>query len=516
MSRAAGLAVTGFSALASAGMALWLAAGGWVEPGTARLLAITTMVWEVPGFAAERLLLVYPHLWFLAALILDGAGRAAALPALSLIAALAGGAAAALWLATFRRHGWPAGWALVFTAGVLAHPFSLWVLSRAGADSIALVAASLLLVLLARLLRSVESRNVVLLALCLAIGLLLDPRWVLYALIVVPFLPFLAGRAWLDEAAGGLLVVALVPLAGALLFLAAAGWLFGAGPLIFLAEVGSGSVVAPAGGSSSGLAAVGWLLAATLAGAPMLALGWRRGLGRCGTLLVVAALLPAAGLLLSTVTGAAWSPADFLHVAVAGLVVGIAAGRRRLEPRSMLLLLLLGHAGGWLALGQLGDHRLLAWREAFLGWSEEETMPLATDAEAVRLAAFLAEGPATLADDRHFHAILSALGGVGPLVLPPSPAFETQLLLAEPDIEQIVMPRPGLSGIPDDRIARRHPNLWDDGLAGYRIVLAGETWRVWRRIDAPGAVVSVLPRCLKKGDQAKTLHAIRSLACPTR
>jgi len=524
VSRSASLVVLGLAALTSALLAAWLTASGWLEPGTARLLATTTMIWEVPGFAAERLFLVYPHLWFLLALLLDGIGRATALPALTLIAALAGGTAASIWLATLRRHGWPWRWALLLTVAVFCHPFSLWILTRAGADSMGLVAASLLLALLARLVRLFEPRHIVLLALCLAIGLLLDPRWVFYALIAIPFLPFVVGRAWLDEAAIGLLVVALVPLAGALVFLAAVGWLFGEGPLLFLAELGSGSDVARPLGPAPGVSAVARLLLASLAAAPMLCLGWCRGLGRRAALLGVAALLPAAGLAASLATGAAWSAGDFLHVAIAGQVVGIALGRRLVGHRAMLLLVLLGHLGGWLAIGQLDDGRLVAWRDAFVSWvpgtaaSSGASAGPRLDAEVGALAGFLAGGPATLVDDRGIHPLLTAQGGVGPLVLPPSPAFQAQLLLAEPTIAQIAMARPTASPIGvdrgGDRIARRHPKLWEGGLAHYRLVFDTGGWRVWRRVELLGDAAAPLGRCLSGGRVAITAPALRAVACP--
>ena len=491
MSRGLDWGIVAGGALIAALLAAWLAAAGWLEPAAFRLWATTAMAWRVPGFALDELFLVYPHLWLLAALLLVPIGPSAAAAGLAAAAAVAAGIATALWYGLLRRQGWAAHWALLLTGLCLFHPFTLWIVSRGGPDSVALLAASLLVVVLARFARGFEPRHVVVLALVLGFGLLLDPRWALYALMVVPFLPFLVGRAWLDEAAPGLLIVALVPLTGALLFLTTVGWIFGGRPLAFLLEGGlvATGPDAPFPGASAGFVTEPLLLlAATLAAAPVLGLALWRCRGRRLALVLLGTCLPAAGLLAANCLGATWGGLDFLPVAVVASVLGLAMTRRLARPYAVVGLLLAGHLGGWLVLPALGGERIAAWRAAL------SHAPMAQPFAAERaLAGFLADGPMTLIDDRHGFAVIVASGAGDPLVLPPSPAFASQLLQPVPTIAQIALPAPALAE--RDRIIQRHPGLWADGLPGYRLVYDHASWRVWRRGEHGHRDTAELRRC---------------------
>jgi hypothetical protein len=515
MSRGLDWGVAAGGALLAALLAAWLAASGWVEPALLRFWATTGMAWQVPGFALDQLGLLYPHVPLLAALPLAAFGQPVAAIGLAVIAAGAIGLTTALWYGQLRHYGWPAHWALLLTGLGLAHPFSLWIVSRGGADSVALLAASLLVVVLARLTRGIEPRHVVIFALVLGFGLLLDPRWALYALIVIPFLPLLVGRAWLDEAAPGLLIVAVVPILGALLFLASAGWIFGGRPLAFLLEGGAWTTVpdgTPGSSPATAWRQMLWLFVATLTGAPALVLACWRCRGRRLALVILASCLPTAGLAVGFGLGAGWKGEDFLHVAIAASVPVLGLLRRWTRPTVVLGLVLFGQLGGWLVLTPLAGERITFWQAALVHAPVAE--PLARERA---LAAFLAGGPATLIDDRLGFPAVVALGAGAPLVLPPSPAFTSQLLQPLPTIAQIAVPKPAHAG--GDRIVQRHPDLWAAGLAGYRLVYDDAFWRVWRR-SAPGDPGAELRRCHPEPARAKVglgdderASRLRAIAC---
>lgn len=513
------------AALAAALLAAWLAAAGWSEPAAIRLSATTAMARQVPGFVLDELVGAYPHLWLLSNLLLGGIGQTVAAVGQAMVAATAIGIAATLCYGLLRRFGWSAPWAALFTALCLAHPFSLWIVSRGGMDSVALLAAIVLVVVLARLVRGFEPRHLVVLALVLGAGLLLDPRWALYALVLLPCLPFLVGRAWLDELAPGVLIVTVVPVFGALIFLATVGWIFDGRPLGFL--VASGPLleggrlleegIASAGAHDEiggGLPAAGstllWSLTGTLAGAPLLGWALWRQRGRRRALVVLATLLPTAGLAASLVLGAGWSGIDFLHVALASGVLAIALTRRFLSPQLVVGLALVGQLGGWLVLPSLDAERAATWRAAFVHESVAEPF-----ADEQALAAFLADGPRTLLDDAQGFPLVAALGAGWPLVLPPSPEFASQLILPTPTIAQIAVPAPHRAFAGRDRIVRRHPGLWAAGLPGYRLVYDHPSWRVWRRAAPGDPATTELRRCLSgPAERRRPSPGLLAVACP--
>lgn len=511
MSRDLGWCVGTGGALIAALAAAWLAAAGWLEPTHLRFWAAVTMAGGVPGFALDELVLAYPHLWLLTALVAAFAGETLAATGLAALAAASVGIATALWYGLFRRHGWSTGWGVLLTGLCLVHPYALWIVTRGGMDSVALVGVSLLLVVVARLARGFEPRHVVILALVLGSGLLLDPRWVFLAVVVVPFLPFLLGRRWLDEAAPGLLIVALVPMLGALLFLATVGWIFGGRPLAFLAEAGwrLAPSAALAGATEAEGATTLWLLVATLAGTPLLGLVLWRSRGRRRAVLLLVGSLPVAGLVAATGLGAGWHGLDFLHVALVTGVLAIAQARRLASPPVVVGLVVAGHLGGWLAMADAGSQHVATWQAALA-----RTGPAAELFAAERaLAGFLVGGPATLLDDRAGFPVVVALGVGQPLVLPPSPAFAGQLLRPLPTIEQIALPAPAVALAVGDRIARRYPELWATGLPGYRLVYDDARWRVWRRLAADDDTGRV--RCLGAGSGGSgEADGLRASSCP--
>lgn len=488
-----------------------LAAAGWLEPSHLRFWATVLMARGVPGFALDELVLAYPHLWLLTALVAAVGGEALAAIGLALLAAASVGIATALWYKLLLRHGWPVGWAVLLTGLCLAHPFALWIVTRGGMDSVALLGVSLLLVVLARLTRGFEPRHVVLLALVLGVGLLLDPRWVFLALVVVLFLPFLLDRRWLDEAAPGLLIVALVPMLGALIFLSTVGWVFAGRPLAFLVE-GAAAHAPPATFEDAPGAvptAPLWLLAATVAGAPLLGVVLWRSRGRRRALMILASCLPVVGLVAASGLGTAWHALDFLYVALAMGVLGIAQARRSAAPLVVVGLVLAGHLGGWLALADADSERIANWRAAL--WHATPADDLFAAERA--LAGFLSAGPATLLDDRAGFPVVFALGAGQQLVLPPSPAFNGQLLRPLPTIEQIAVPAPAAALAAGDRIARRYPELWTAGLPGYRLVYDDANWRVWRRLTSDDAAKPV--RCVGGvSGRATEARGMRAVSCP--
>lgn len=477
--------------LAAAGPALWLAAGGWVDEELIRLWAAAIMVRDVPGFAAERLPLVYPQLWFHLLVLLEGIGRSPMLAVLPLLAAVVGGLVLVGWYERLRAGGWSFHAALAAVASALVHPFAFWAFSRAGPDVLALGVFASAAAMLRAFAAAYAVRRLVLLALLLVPWMLLDPRFVYYGPALLPLLALLSPAPMLREGPFGLHLVLLLPLLGLLALLVWLGWAAAGDPLAVLAAIEAG-----AGGSGAASAGPwlerfgGRLLEPMLVGAALLvaissaalpALLRADGARRVQILLAGLLLAPVAGLAAATALGRVDHPLAFLFLAIVPTMLALSELATVRARRAALALLLLGGAGGWWWVAQSEDPRIARWRAALLHHPSSEP-----HAGERALAAFLARGPATLLDDRLGAPVIAALGRADRLVLPPDPRFLEQTLTRRPSVRRIAVPDPSRPDAARDRILQAFPELWSRGPPGgsWRLVYDRGGWRVWCREQA--------------------------------
>lgn len=476
--------------LAAAGPAIWLAAGDWVDEELIRLWAAAIMVRDVPGFAAERLPLVYPQLWFHLLVLLEGIGRSPMLAVLPLLAAVVGGLLLVGWYERLRAGGWPFHTAVAAVGLALLHPFTFWAFSRAGPDVLALGVFGLAAAMLRALAAAYAVRRLVLLALLLALWMLLDPRFAYYGPVLLPLLALLSPVPMLREGPFGLHLVLLLPLLGLLALLLWLGWAAAGDPVAVLAAIEAG----PAG---TGAAAGPWLerfggrllepmpigAALVVATAPAALPALLRSENGSRVRILLAGLLaaPVVGLAAATALGRVEHPLAFLFLAIVPTMLALSEPATVGARRAALGLLLLGGTAGWWWVAQSDDPAIARWRVALLHHPSSEP-----HAGELALAAFLARGPATLLDDRLGAPVIAALGRADRLVLPPDPVFLEQTLTRRPSVRRIAVPDPNRPDAARDRILQAFPELWSRGPPeeGWRLVYDRGGWRVWCREDA--------------------------------
>lgn len=492
-------AAAALGALFVAASGAWLVAGGWIDPQLVALRATAVMARDVPGFATEGLALVEPKPWLHLGALLEMLGGPTTLAALPALAVGVGGVLLGKWYERLRSKGWSArsgSWAIAL---LVVHPFTLWALSRTGPDILALAAFAVVTASIRHLAEERTARRAISLSLVIACWSWIDPRFVYCAPALLPLVIGSVPAKMLREAPSGLLLVLGVPVCGMLALSSWLGWASTGDWAAALVALGSGvcDLATAEAGSWLGpdaehvLGAIGAGSAFLLVSSPVV--GWyvlRPGLPlRLAGVLLGSCTVPLAGLATASILGCSGHPLRFLFLAVAPVVSVLAECRTGAQRAIALGLLLVGVAGAWAWVARSDDGEIVRWRTALLH------LPLPEPHPGERaLAAFLADGPATLLDDRLGMPVVAALGRADRLVLPPDPLFLEQLLTRRPTIRQIAVPDPRRPGAERDRLNRVFPDLWKRGRPGWQLVYDQLGWRVWRRPDdGPSAAASIDP-----------------------
>ncbi|NOY70840.1 MAG: hypothetical protein GXP14_00440 [Gammaproteobacteria bacterium] len=166
------------------------------------------------------------------------------------------------------------------------------------------------------------------------------------------------------------------------------------------------------------------------------------------------------------------------------LMVGVMAELSVIQIRqgwkfpAVVLLLFVGGISGWYHFLQTPDPVARDWQKALLGHQDNRY-----EAD-LALGQFLSRHRGEmLIDDLTAYRAIAARGDAEKMALPRSDQFKLQTRQQRPDIEYIVVPNPRIKKGGWDRINKHFPDLYHEGMKGYRRIYDDQGWRVFRHVS---------------------------------
>ena len=412
-----------------------------------------------------------------------------------LLSVLIGSALLVLWFIHLRREkGYSNRFTLLLVLLVGSHPFFLWSVTTGTEKALSLFMFYLLCLSFVRLAHLQDVRAFIMLGWVLAVYFLIDQRTLFLFLALLPLLPLLAPPAMLRESARSVYLMFALPLVIFVCSWAYVNWVFRGTPWLFITAPDSGFL-----GSRLLVDQTPWLqdmggylleptvisLLLSLLAFPVLL--WIILHARRNVLLLRSTLVfflhPLLALVMATYAYFIDHPVGILFLFIAALMAIFMLlprlGTR--QRRVLVLLLILGNSGGWLAMSYAPTPDMRNWRNALLG----QSLPGAFEPEN-RLGQWLAKNrhPTLMDNTLGFRTILARQDAYG-LVLPNSKEFKLALKHSALRIDQIVVIDPRVSDAARDQITQRYPDLYDHGLPSHSLVYDQDYWRVYRSKDLP-------------------------------
>ena len=218
---------------------------------------------------------------------------------------------------------------------------------------------------------------------------------------------------------------------------------------------------------------------ALVLGAPLapVALGWVRGrrplvappVVFAGAIVFAAAITVATGLFGSPASLAVAAP-----ILAAVLVARLPVIRERERP--VLALLAAGWIGGALGLAIVEPRAALQIGAAFGGPTTDTSR-----ADALALGGATAQLQGVLIDTDNAPAVIVGRGAAHGLIAPSDQAFTLTQLFARIDAPYVAVPDPHTNAGLQDRLNKSFPQLFRNGIAGYRLTYRNKTWRLYAR-----------------------------------
>ncbi len=168
-----------------------------------------------------------------------------------------------------------------------------------------------------------------------------------------------------------------------------------------------------------------------------------------------------------------------LMLAIAATAIRFWPGGARPSP-VLAGLLLMGWAGGALAVLSADSMQSKAWSEAALGRQASDIH--ASDRTAAR---FLAGRTEIMVDVASHSGLVAALANVDNLVMQGEPLYDYAFYGAGPLTEYIAVHSDRDESASPDRILQRFPQLSSGTLPGYRLVFDTDGWRIFHRTSEP-------------------------------
>lgn len=438
-----------------------------------------------------RIVAAYPTLPFLATTLVAWLAPADT-PAPALVAAGLLGLFAAVCFAAFRKAQLPTSTAGIATLLVAFHPALLRAVVSGPSDMF--LAAFLLM--FCRALYDLRARNGA--AEVMSVGLALmalafsHPLGAAFAFAAIPFLAFAVRPVLVAYSAFNMVIALIFPTVFAIAAFSYVSWIFpGDGWTFFAAPTQSLSLWTAAVTRAFGDRLSDFLpLYASLAMAVALAIGAPIAVvmlllvRRRRPLVVPAAIFVAiaiAATALTVLTGFFGDPTAIVIAApvlAAITVIRIPIARER--PGLTIALLLWGWFGGLAGL-VLVDPITINYLHgaAIRGGSERIDALTAGGADA--------KDDGVLVDIDNAPAFVLGRGRVRGLLGPQSEPFTLAILFDRIDMPFVAVPDPQSSTGANDRLNKAFPNLFRDGVPGYRVVYQNNTWRLFARIIDPPA-----------------------------
>ena len=446
-----------------------------------------------------RIVAAYPTIPFIATTLVDVVAPAGT-PIPALLAGALLGVLAGLWFAAFRAVGLPLLVAAGITLLLTFHPALLRAVVAGPADML-LVA---FLYLFGVSLYDLRVRSGVPQVMRMSTALLgltfSHPIGAAIALSAMPFLIFAIQPLLVASSALNVVLALVFPAifsVGAFVYVS---WVFpGSGWSFFAAPAESVSAWV-AGMSGTGLTAVPTLeagltmLVALALAAPLapVAIGWvfrRRPLVAPAAVLAVTTVAAAA---MTVGTGFFGDPAALVVAApilAAVIVMRVPVARERLAIVTALVAI--GWLGGVVALAVV-DPRTTGHALALLeGRGDRERL------DALALGGATSERQGVLVDTFNAPAVVLGRGTARGLLAPSHETFALSLLFARVDAPFVAVPSPQTVTGSQDRLNRAFPQLYRNGLPGYRLAYQNESWRLFERQPRGGAAQLPRPTLVK-------------------
>lgn len=472
-------------------LAVWLLDARFSDARSLSLWAKIIAVRDAPELRLEYLGVVYPHLpaYLLMLLRLVPGLDSPLLPHFVSAATVAG--VLALWARELAPRTPPLLLAITLSL-IVAHPFTLWTATTAPQWALGLGLFYLLLRQFV-LLQDDDSPHFYLrIGVLLALLFFADERATYLAIALVLLLPLVAPGELLQRSPLAFYLVVFTPFVFCFGAWAYVNWIYFDDPLLFLRAPDSAFLGARAeyaftpwllrwgGQFLVPLAIIAALAVVAFPGAMLLVnRAWRsREYRRVG---IVAVGLPVIAGALATLHETLAHPASVAGLLLASVLIGFGLWQARTAVLrgTAVLLFALGTLGGWAIFLWMPSPAMNDWLRA-----------LQHDTRADRYAAARSLGHwlrehrfPTLIDDSATYAAIVARGDARELLLPYSDVFKLALRRDEPIQPQVVVADPRSAAGARDAITRRYPDLYDQGLPGYRRVFDERPWRVYRRID---------------------------------
>ena len=432
------------------------------------------------GLSLGKIVAAYPTLPFLATVGLEFLAPAAS-PVPSLIAALLAGALGAIWFVMARRAGQSGAVAACAVALLIFHPALLRALVAGPAEMLVALALFALGHALFDLRARGAAPEVMLASLMLATLTFSHSIGAALAIASVPFLVLAVRPTLLAASPFNVVLVLIFPAVFAVLAFAYVSWVFPGSGWSFYSAPAEAAAAWTAGTklSLSGIepidAGANFALAILL-GAPLAAVFAYRMRKRRPLLapLIVLAASATVAAVLSIATGWFGDPASIIVLApVLSALVLARAPVSAMASRELLPLLAAGWIGGAVALG-FADPSLVA-QLAGAKTAERERI------QTLSLGHALAERDGVLVDTDNAPAVVVGRGNARGLLPPADESFALTLMFERVDSPFVAVPNPQSASGVNDRLNRAFPQLWREGLPGYRLVYQNSLWRLYAR-----------------------------------
>lgn len=370
------------------------------------------------------------------------------------------------------------------------NPVFLWSITTGSEKAFSLMLFYLFCFAVLRTLLQRDTRAIILLAGALCIYFFVDERAFFIVVAFIPLIPLIAPPQMLKDSTLSVFIIIALPVVLAIASWFYLNWIFQGDSNNFLTSPDSTFLgVRMSSGDSMWLIHYGgqFILSTLVALVTAIACFpsiiwytysvWRSSRLRRG--IEVYFMVPVIATGLATSHFFISHPAEMLFLLTAGTMVGLLYLPRVQQRQKIIassLLIVSNIASGVLFFWQ-PSHDMLQWRQAMMGI----TVTSAYETER-QLGNWLSgERHPTLIDDRAAYRIIAARGDTKGLILSFTPEFKLALKRSIPDVKQIVVMNPANRRSYLDRITLRHPDLYQNGLPGYKVVYQRQDWKVYRK-----------------------------------
>lgn len=448
------------------------------------------MIWSSDQNVLESFGLSYPHLPLYLLLPFHYLPGLNDWQAPYLLYAAIGSATLVLWFHHLGQRGYHIGIRILLVLVCATHPFFLWSVTSGSEKALSLLLFYLLCFSFVRMTHYGDVRAFVAVGLVMAIYFFADARALLLFVALLPLIAFIAPPRMISTAPGSVYLVLYLPLLISVLAWCYLNWIFYGDPLLFLESPESTFL-----GAKHHIEQFQWLQSAggkwlqplltalifILLAYPILIWLARRASHHKMLLrsMLVIFLHPVLAVTIGTHEYFLSHPAEMLFLFGTGVMAIIIMLPRQRKSHQLVLvgLLALGNVGGWLAFSWIPTPEMQRWQQALAG--NTVAAPHAADE---RLGIWLAEHRLpTLIDNRAGYRVIVSRGDAHDLILPFMDSFKLNLMRRAPVATQIAVTAPDSPQAAQDGVGQRYPQLYAQGLPGYRLVYDDDVWRVYRR-----------------------------------